>query len=197
MTKQQASAAALALATGLAFSTPTAAVLIDFETLADLEAVSTQFAPLGVSFANTTALRAGFSLNEADFPPRSGQMVVGDDVGAIRLTFSRPALDVEAFFTYAAPLTLTAFDALGGVLGSATSAFAENFVSSGVGAPNEALRLAFGGGIASVTIASDPAGGSFVMDDLSFNLAQQVPEPASAALLGLGLLVAARAGRKS
>jgi hypothetical protein len=188
MRKNRNWVAALAAACGLALSAPASAALIDFETLTDLEAVTGQFSAQGVSFANTIALQAGFSLNEAEFPPRSGQVVVSDDGGAITLSFARPVLDVGAFFTYAAPLTLTAFDGLGAVLGSVTSAFNENFASAGSGSPNEFLQLAFAGGISRLTIAGDPLGASFVLDDLSFNPVQAVPEPGTGVLLALGLL---------
>lgn len=165
-----------------------AAVLIDFETLADLDTVTNQFAPLGIAFSNAIALQAGLSLNESDFPPNSDVTAVANDGGPITLSFSQPALDVGAFFTYTAPLTLTAFDSLGGTLGSVTSAFGANFASSGTGAPNEFLQLAFAGGISSLTITGDPLGNSFVLDDLSFNLVRAVPEPASTWLLAAGLL---------
>lgn len=177
-------AAAFASANALALS-------IDFETLADGAAVTNQFA--GVSFSNATALQAGFSLNEVDFPPHSGSVVVSDEGGPMTLLFSSPVTQVSAFFTYVVPsplkLTLTAWDAFDAFLGSTLSAFSSNAALSGDpgSAPNEFLQLAFAG-IAKLTISGDPGGGSFVLDDLSFTpKALPVPEPATAALTAIAL----------
>ncbi len=180
-------AAAFLCAAALA-STNASALSIDFETLADGVAVTNQFT--GVSFSNAIALKAGFSLNELDFPPRSGSVVVSDDGGPMTLLFSSPVTQVSAFFTYVAPLTLTAWDAFDLALGSVLSLFSTNAALSGDpgSAPNEFLELAFASGIAKLTVSGDAAGGSFVLDDLSFTpTALLVPEPATAALTAIAL----------
>ena len=59
------------------------AAVIDFEILASLESVTSQFA--GLTFSNSTTLTAGISLNEFDFPPHSGDNVVSDDGGPITI----------------------------------------------------------------------------------------------------------------
>jgi hypothetical protein len=182
-------AAILGLTLGL-FPPPANAVVIGFDSLSDLESVTTQFS--GLTFANTTALTAGISLNELDFPPRSGTNVVFDDGGAITIAFSAAQTDVGGYFTYVAPLTLTAFDADGGLLGSVASAFASNFVSAGDPGshPNELLSFASILGIRSVRIEGAADGGSFTLDDLTFNAAPAatpVPEPSTLSLVSVVL----------
>lgn len=155
---------------------------IDFEGIADGTAVTNQYA--GVVFSNATAINSTGSLNDAEFPPHSGISVVFDAGGPISIIFSTQALSFSAFFTYTTALTLTAFDASNNTVDTAASLFADNFVSSG-NAPNEFLSLAFAGGISEVTIAGDPAGGSFVMDDVTVttpNLSA-VPEVSSLSFL--------------
>jgi hypothetical protein len=156
------------------------ALPIDFESLMDGEAVTTQFASDHVSFANTIALTAGLSLNEFEFPPHSGVTVVSDDGGPMMLSFSVPFLSVEGYFTYATPVTLTAFSDPFGMnpIGSVMSLFKSNLGS------NEPLQLSGIGPIGSIKITGDPLGGSFTLDD--FNGAP-IPEPASVLLLGSGL----------
>ena len=176
---------AAALASANVHASP---VTIDFEVLADGATVTTQFA--GVSFSNAIALQAGFSLNELDFPPHSGSVVISDEGGPMTLLFSSPVTQVSAFFTYVAPLTLTAWDAFDVSLGSVLSAFSTNAALSGDSGsvPNEFLELAFASGIAKLTVSGDAGGGSFVLDDLSFTpTTLPVPEPATAALTAIAL----------
>ena len=162
---------------------------IDFETLTDSEIVTTQFS--GLSFSNTRALSSGFSLNDLDFPPHSGSTVVSDDGSAIAIDFLTPVTSFSAFFTYAIPITLTAFDGIGGVLGSLNSALSTNV---GV-APNEFIQLSGLGLINQIKISGDPAGFSFTMDDVAFDSAS-VPEPNTLALLTIALAgIKARRGK--
>jgi hypothetical protein len=176
-------------------TTETGALTINFETLSDLEVVTTQFTGLGVTFSNATALTAGISLNELEFPPHSGVNVVFDDGGQMSLTFSTPMADFGAYFTYLAPLTLSFFNSLSNLEGTVTSAFSSNFVSSG-NPPNEFLSFVWASGISSVVITGDPGGGSFVMDDLTATSANPVPEPGTLLLLGSGVLGMAGYGLK-
>jgi hypothetical protein len=192
--------AAIVTAALLGSSTPAAALPIDFEAVEDVfgtgVVVDAQFAADGVTFSNALALTAGISLNEFDFPPRSGQTAVSDFGGALAIDFSTPFYGVEAFFTYFAPLTMQAFDASGALIGQTNSLFASNLAFGGdLGAtPNERLAFSSSVAIARVVITGDPFGGSFLMDD--FNAIRTppstaVPEPHTLTLLALGVGAAA------
>lgn len=160
---------------------------INFDALTDLEAVTTQFP--GLIFTNTTILTAGISLNEFEFPPRSGGNVVFDDGGAIAVVFNDPQANVGGFLTYLSRVTLTAFDALDNVVGTDASDFASNLALSGDPGsfPNEFLGVIFPGGIRRVTLEGAAEGGSFTLDDLTFT-PLSVPEPATLVLLALGVV---------
>ena len=158
-----------------------AATIIDFEGLADSTPIGTTYSALGITFTNALVITAGISLNELEFPPTSGQNAVIDNGGPIQLAFASPVSSFFAYFTYASPLTLTAYDSANDVLTSAVSAFSQNFVSSG-NPPDESISLTYSTGIDHITIAGDPAGGSFVMDDVTFNTSissggPSTPEP--------------------
>jgi len=155
----------------------TSATLLNFEDLTDQVLITSQYASTGVIFSNAIALTAGFSFNEIDFPPHSGQVVIGDDNGGIPMEFffTTPVNDVSAWFTYSSPLTITAFDLTNIVLGTANSIGADNTGSS------TQITLGFQG-ISRVTVSGE-TGNSFTMDDLRF-----VPEPTILELLGIGLL---------
>jgi len=177
----------------LAFSaTLQAGTLLDFEGFADGTVLTTQYA--GVTFTDAAVLSAGVGLNEFEFPPHSGTNAAFDDGGPISIAFDAPVVSFNGYFTYTEPLTLAAFDALGNEVAAANSAFASNDALFGDpgSSPNEFLQVAFVGGISSVTITGDPAGGSFVMDDLTY--ASSVPEPASLylTLTGAAALLALR-----
>mgnify|MGYP000853987511 CR=1 FL=1 len=190
------STAATLFCAGTLACTPAEALTIDFETLADSESLGSQFA--GLSFSNAIALHAGLSLNDVEFPPHSGSVVIADDGGPIGVSFANPVTQVGAHFTYASPVTLTAFDALDQVLGSVTALHGSNLAQSGDAgsSPNELLQLAFAAGIARLTFAGDALGASFVLDDLSFTpRAVAIPEPATALLAMIGL-VGLLAGRR-
>lgn len=167
---------------------------IDFEGLGDLESVTTQFP--GLTFTNTISLTAGVSLNEIDFPPRSGSVVVSDDGGPITILFATPTLAFSAYFTYITQLTLEAFDTTDSSVDLAFTQFAANDGFSGEpgSSPNELLQVTSAGGIARVVITGDAFGGSFVMDDIEYETA--VPEPTSLSMfalaLGLGTLLSCK-----
>jgi hypothetical protein len=160
---------------------------ITFEGLADGTAVTNQFPDL--LFLHATAATAGASLNEFEFPPHSGSNVVFDDGGAMTISFATPVAGVGGFFTYTTRITITAFDASSNILGSFTSAFDNNTALSGDpgSLPNELLSFGLLAGIARITIAGDPGGGSFTLDDLTFSSsATAVPEPSTLVLLLTG-----------
>ncbi|MBM3765169.1 MAG: hypothetical protein FJW32_07230 [Acidobacteria bacterium] len=168
-----------------------AIITIDFEGLADDSAITTEFA--GLTFSNTRALTAGITLNDLEFPPRSGSNVAGDIGGPIDINFTIPVLNFSGYFTYSTALTLTAFDALNQVVGSTNSAFSANTVSS-QNTPNERLQLSFAGGIARVTLAGGVSGSTFTLDDLELTTpdSAEIPEPATWLLVAAALGVLRR-----
>jgi hypothetical protein len=184
---------------------PASAVTLDFETLPDLQPVTNQFA--GLTFANTTALVSGAvggSLNEIDFPPLSGVVVVFDDGGPITITFTSPISEASGFLNYAVAVTVTAFDALLAPVASAVTAFGSNLALSGDAGstPNELVQVAFAGGITSLTLQGDPGGGSFTLDNFTFvplEASTATPAPGTLVLVAAALVAAAcwRGGRRS
>ena len=166
---------------------------IGFEGLPDATVLTTQLA--GFVFTRTIVLGSGISLNEFEFPPHAGSNVASDDGGTMQIAFSGPMSAVSGFFTYAAPLTLTAFDAGGLVVASVQSLFASNLALSGMAGshPNELLAVVAPAGIARVVIAGAAGGGSFTLDDLAVT---PIPEPATAVLLLAGMLGVAAFARR-
>lgn len=174
-----------------------AAVVIDFEGLLDGGLVDTQYAALGLTFGNATALTAGVSLNEFENPPHSGQNVVFDDGGSMLISFATPVTGVSGYFTYASRLLFAAFDSMNAPVGLTMSMFSNNQSLSGEpgSLPNELLGISFAGGISSIVITGDLFGGSFTLDDLTFDRvpSRAVSEPTSLALLlALGLVALRR-----
>lgn len=166
--------------------------VIDFEGLSDGTVLVAQFA--GVGFSNAVVLGSGLSLNEFEFPPHSGAKVASDDGAAMQLVFNAPVVQVSAFFTYAVPLALTAFDAGGNVVATAVSLFSSNLALSGAAgsSANEFITLASPLGFSRLVIAGDASGASFVLDDLAITV---VPEPAGGALMLSGMLLLGLASR--
>ena len=157
---------------------------IDFEGFPDGTSLTTQYP--GLTFSNATIITAGISLNEFEFPPHSGSNAAFDDDGPISIAFASPILSFGAYFTYSEPLTLAAFDSTSAQVATALSLFSSNLALSGDSgsSPNEFLQVSFASGISAVTITGDPAGGSFVMDDLTYvTPTTGVPEPGSIFLL--------------
>ena len=172
-----------------------APIVVDFESLADSSSVTNQFSRL--TFSHATALTAGVSLNEFEFPPRSGANVILDDGGAITINFAIAVTSVGAYFTYLNPLQFNAFDASANLVASSTSAFSSNLALSGDtgSVTNELLSVAFVGGISRIVVTGDTAGSSFVLDDLTYergNIIVDVPEPGTMwlALFAMLLLTA-------
>lgn len=173
-------------------------VSYDFESFDDLTPLSGQIS--GLTFTNATVLKAGFSLNELSFPPNSGANVVFDDGGAITIDFDQPVFGIAARFTYLTTLTLSIFDDSHAELGRVTSAFASN-EGAGAGSvgssPNDHLALTnLAGRISRLTITGNLAGGSFVLDDLTVDTGNSVPEPSTFALAALLLGICGAHSRK-
>jgi|MudIll2142460700_1097286.scaffolds.fasta_scaffold105518_2 hypothetical protein len=171
----------------LIVSTQVHAYVIDFESLADSDPVTNQYNTLGLTFSNATALSAGVSLNELEFPPLSGTNVVFDDGGPMIIDFSTLVTSAGGYFTYVSLLTISAFDSLNNLLGTINSSASANHVSSG-NSPNEFLQIAFAVGISQLVITGDPAGTSFTLDDFTATPLVGVPEPSMLLLLGGGLM---------
>jgi hypothetical protein len=180
-------------------------ITVDFEGLADGTSLIDQIAAL--TFTNALALTSGAvggSLNEFDFPPRSGQSVIIDDFGPMTISFSSLVYNLSGYFTYSTQLVLTAYDAAANALGSVSSLFTANLPFDG-GTPNEQLQFQSLVGISFITIAGDPVGGSFTLDDFTYDTdpesggtvppPQSVPEPTTLVLLlmgGSGLIASRR-----
>ncbi len=161
--------------------------VITFEEFSDGTTLSNQIA--GLAFQNSLVLSAGLSLNELEFPPFSGTNGIVDDGGAIRIDFDTPLSSVGGYFTYSQSLTLTALGESGQVLGSAISGFASNLALSGAlgSGPNEFLGIN-ASGISSLVVSGGPAGGTFLLDDLTFSVAA-VPLPGTFGLVLLALFL--------
>jgi hypothetical protein len=165
------------------------AATIDFEGLPDSTILTTQYS--SAVFSNAIILTAGISLNEFEFPPYSGVNVVSDNGGPMTIDFSSPITSFGGYFTYLEPLTIDGFNAANSLVTNALSAYSTNDALYGDpgSSPNEFIQLSFTGGISSVTIIGDPAGGSFVLDDAIYTTASSniVPEPHGLLLIGAGI----------
>lgn len=170
------------LVTGLTFAQPVSAATIDFESFSDGEVLSNQLA--GVVFTDLAILTSGSSLNEFEFPPASGVNVATGTAASSSIAFSTALSSFGGYFTYLGGLTIDFYDGAT-LLGSVTSAFVDNFVSSG-NSPNELLQFVATGGAA---ITSVVLTGTFTLDDMSYVASTNqppVPEPSSVLLLLTG-----------
>jgi len=163
-----------------------APVTLDFESLPDLRSVTTEYAALGLTVQGGFSLTAGFSLNEVDFPPHSGQKVLGNETNSnpLALMFATPTDALSAWFTHGAALSITSYAADGSLLGTVVSASNSNFRRSEL--------IDFGYANASQVLISSTD--YYVLDDLSFD-SHAAPEPAGTALVALALAAAALARR--
>jgi hypothetical protein len=151
----------------------------DFEGLNDNTPI-TQYA--GLSFANSTVVASGLSLNEFEFPPHSGHNVAFDDGGPMTITFNGGVSSFSGYFTHTTKLTLTGFDAANNPVVSKTTVSGNNMGLAGEtgSAPNELVELSFAGGISKVVISGAAGGSSFTLDDIDFNSANNRPPVARA-----------------
>jgi hypothetical protein len=181
-----------------------AATVLDFEGSPDSTILTNQYP--GVTFTNAIILTAGVSLNEFEFPPLSGVNVASDNGGPMSITFATPVMSFAGYFTYLEPLTMSAFDAADDQVASASSLFSDNLAclagppcSGDPGSsPNELIQVSFTGGVSSVTITGDPAGGSFTLDDATYTTAPvAIPEATNAFQISVGLGVLAIRKRHS
>ena len=173
--------AVLAAQTTLASAAP---VVYPFDTFTDGTSITNQIS--GLTFAHTTVLTAGLSLNEFEFPPHSGDSVVFDDGGPTTIDFGIPVFSVGGYFTYVSGLTFSAYDSVNNLLGTDLASFVSNLALSGdVGSsPNEFLSVNDAlGRITRVVITGASTGGSFTLDDLTVGAGNAVSEPPTIALV--------------
>jgi len=162
-------AATLALSAGASAN----AAVIDFEDLSDGALAPNTYA--GVTISGADILTSGISLNEFEFPPKSGTKVAYNSGGAISFDFSGFATAFSLYVTGTENVTLSIFDGAT-LLGSATTG-GPNYVS--IGSPNFLLSLS-GAHITNATLSAANVG-DFVIDDVSFSAG--VPEPETWAMM--------------
>jgi len=184
----------LLLAVAVPLSLNAGTILADFEGFPDSTVLTTQYS--GLSFSNAIVLTAGITLNEFEFPPRSGSNVASDNGGPVTITLAAPVQSFSGYFTYGHSLTLQAFGPTNNLLASAVSRFSNNEALSGATGSqlNELLQVSFSGGISKVTITGDPAGTSFTLDDMNagslpISVPNSVPAMTPLVLLALAIFI--------
>lgn len=179
-----------------------AAASIDFDDrdgallFADAAPLSSEYAAHGISFAGVGGPGGVLVHQEINLGigARSGSNFLGVNLDAgssasQRISFAADLSAVSLFAAtydaeeYAVSFSLSAFDAMGNLLGSTSIAGARDWQEL-------ALTAA---GIRSVVLSSDAY--TWGVDDLSFAVSP-VPEPATWGMLGAGLLLMAAAGRR-
>lgn len=167
---------------------------LTFEGFDDLTILTNQYP--GAVFTNTVILKQFYSLNEGEFPPRSGDNVasfLGGPVVIMSLAYN--VAWVEAYITYDHEMQMTAYDSSFNQVDQDTSAFDNNTLVSGDpgSAPNEFFRVA-GNNISIVIFSPTGSTGLFTIDDVAF-----LPEPATWTLMlaAGGLLSVSRRFRRS
>lgn len=168
--------AAATLAAALVATAPAHAVTIGFDDRSHLEAVTNQYAGLGVTFAGATILQAP-NYNVESYPPHSGTNVIYNEVGDIRLTFSSLISNFSAYASTSSTLVLTAYGVGGNVIG---------FSSLGQTLNTNAFIGITGNGIASVLFSSGSQNNT-TLDDITFDaMTSAAPEPGTWAMMILG-----------
>jgi hypothetical protein len=174
-----------------AVASPAGAALVDFESLAIDEFVTTQFESDGIVFSNAVTLVAGVSLNEIGFPPSSGTNVIsGLDIGPLEAVLLWGASRVSFQMTTAVPARVALFDSVDALVG-------ELLVAPNLEGHTQ-VWFDSSSPIGRVSIGDDILGSAFFLtvDDFDFEVSK-APEPSTLALIALGLLpVAAAAVRR-
>jgi hypothetical protein len=172
----------------LAVAAHAGSIPLNFEGLPDSTIVTSQYT--GLIFTNTIILSAGISLNEFEFPPHSGSNVIFDNQGPISITFAAPIVGFSVYVTHLETVSVQGYDLAQNLVAALSSPSFNNLALSGDPgtSPNELLTIIFGGGISTVRILGDPAGGSLVLDDVTFTSATSaVPEPNGCCYVVLGI----------
>lgn len=200
----------LAATASLIAATPVAAVVITFDDLAPGEALSTQYADLGVVFsANTSSALVGpgnwatntdltiVTVDDDDIGALYGPSLVG---GNIVRSFSGWQLedgDPSVLISFTVPVGRFSLAFAGITYASSTRihAFNGDTLLGTVAAPNAGQSiLSFAAPlITSVVVEPGEAGDWVAFDNLEFGARESIPEPASWALMiaGFGLVGAA------
>jgi hypothetical protein len=147
-------------------------------------------------FIEGVALVAGFSLDDADFPPASGVTVATPDDSPMTMFLDLPVNDFSALFTHSSGVIATFF-LQGNMVGSVSTTFFDNRARSGDAGttPNERLTFHNAGGFDEVFLSGD----EYRIDDVSFAAATGVPEPGTGTLLAIAgaLILLSRARRRN
>lgn len=156
-------------------------VTINFDNYAKGSLLNTDYAGLGVTFNSTAAVREG-DTDGVTSPVNFANGSFNDYKTPLELIFDDFATSISAYNVRNSAFTLSVYDVNGVLLASeSATAFAQQVLISGVG---------------NIKMARFTSPSGYGIDDLSFETA--VPEPASLALIGLGMLgVAATRRRKS
>jgi uncharacterized protein YraI len=178
--KKLSMAAALCASALLSTSAQANVVTLNFDDVAVETFLNTAYAGLGVTFNAAAAVHQGAIggvTSGAQFASGNGK----DNTTALELTFDNYATSVGAYNVNYSFLILSVYDVNGLLLGSAnTNNFGDRLFFSNVGQIKTAV---FSTGLV------------YGIDDLSFETA--VPEPASIALIGLGMLGVAATRRRN
>ena len=132
----------------------------------------------GFTYSSALVLTSSISLNEFDFPPRSGANVVMDYGAPLTVLFPDLFHRFDGYFTYGAPLSLSFFDENGQLVGQTLSAFGNNIGTAGEAGstPNEHLSYTNAGGFRSMSVSGGPDGYTFVGDDFTFTQIATPPQ---------------------
>lgn len=183
--------AALLIGAGSAVAAPT---VINFETLSAGTYVDNQFLSQGADFfgdAKVLSKSAGM-LNAAYFPPYSGDKVIYDRDGKIRIDAVGDLwISAGAYVTGACDVILTAYDMSWNVIGTSSIGGA-NYVGAPSGIAPNALLSVSGPGIAHLVFQRTQDYRGYTLDDLTFEVAGVITNPAPGAVLlgslGVGLV---------
>jgi hypothetical protein len=181
-----------------------ALVTIDFDGMSDGLSASGLYTSNGVTISSGSIAVSGLfggSLNEMEFPPRSGEGVFLNDSDTTIFTFSTPIQLFDAYLTYNSAVAIHFYESSNNLLTSIFSGFQTNTGLSGeVGsAPNERF---FTAGLANASrLEIVVSGADFTLDDLSFEFVanhggMEVPEPGSQTLAWAALALMLYNSRK-
>jgi hypothetical protein len=163
-----------------------ASTLFDFEGIGDGVPVDTFYS--AAIFADAVAVEAGFSLNDAEFPPNDAAtggdaVAVPDGNGPMSMQLASAVTSFQGFFTHDLPVELDFFLA-GSLVGSANSVFANNLALSGDpgSSPNELISFSSSGGFDDVVFN---VGAATAVDDITVDGSRSsaAPEPSTALLI--------------